>query len=142
MKTSNSKAYRQARLIGTLIEGLKFTLDEAETLRRAEMTLTRWAERECNGEIERDEETGKVYSVNTRTGERRRWTVPDRETGALKRIEATVKARNAREPESGPLSFYHQTDPRGCALYILRPGDVPEGKNANAYYTNGIAVCI
>ena len=24
------------------------------------------------------------------------------------------------------LGWYHQTDPRGCALYILRPGDVPD----------------
>jgi hypothetical protein len=35
---------------------------------------------------------------------------------------------------------YIQTDPRGAALYILRPGDVPEGKDAGAYYNRGICV--
>ena len=27
------------------------------------------------------------------------------------------------------------------ALYILRPGDVPEGCQADAYYSRGIIVC-
>lgn len=40
----------------------------------------------------------------------------------------------------GPLSYYIQSDPRGAALYILRPGDVPEGKEADSYYTRGICV--
>lgn len=35
---------------------------------------------------------------------------------------------------------YIQGDPRGAALYILRPGDVPEGKEADAYYSRGICV--
>jgi hypothetical protein len=38
--------------------------------------------------------------------------------------------------------MYHQGDPRGCALYIIRKGDVPKGEDVNAYYTNGLAVCI
>ena len=38
------------------------------------------------------------------------------------------------------LSAYVQTDPRGVALYILRPGDVPEGGDVDAYYSRGIAV--
>lgn len=141
MKTSNSKAARLVRLHETLSR-LGFTYEEAETLRRAEMTLSRWAERLCNGEIERDEKSGLTFHA-WNNGTRRQLTrCPDRETGALKRIEAVVKARNAREPESGPLSFYHQTDPRGAALYILRPGDVPEGKDVGSYYSRGLAVCI
>lgn len=35
---------------------------------------------------------------------------------------------------------YVQTDPRGVSLYILRPGDVPEGKDSDAYYTRGICI--
>jgi hypothetical protein len=38
------------------------------------------------------------------------------------------------------LIAYIQTDPRGCALYILKPGDVPTGQNADAYYNHGLAV--
>lgn len=38
------------------------------------------------------------------------------------------------------VSPYIQTDPRGAALYILRPGDVPAGESADAYYTRGICV--
>ena len=38
------------------------------------------------------------------------------------------------------LTAYVQGDPRGCALYILRPHDVPEGESADGYYSRGIAV--
>jgi hypothetical protein len=31
-------------------------------------------------------------------------------------------------------------DPRGAALFILRPGDVPEGEAAESYYSRGMAV--
>jgi hypothetical protein len=68
----------------------------------------------------------------------RRWPVADREKGAIKRLEKTMSERNARN--DAPLSYYLQTDPRGEALYILRPGDVPSGKSPAAYYTNGICV--
>lgn len=38
------------------------------------------------------------------------------------------------------LGYYVQGDPRGCALYILRPGDVPEGSTPDCCYSRGIAV--
>lgn len=38
------------------------------------------------------------------------------------------------------LSYYVQGDPRGASLYILRPGDVPEGKEVDGYYSRGVAV--
>ena len=46
----------------------------------------------------------------------------------------------ASDVEHLPLSAYIQGDPRGAALYILRPGDVPDGKTADSYYTRGICV--
>ena len=98
------------------------------------MTLHRWHELECGdefGSIERDEKTGKPYMRSSRTG--RRYSVADRETGALKRLDAIM----ARYPT---LSAYVQGDPRGAALYILRDGDVPEGKDVAAYYSRGLAV--
>ena len=36
---------------------------------------------------------------------------------------------------------YVQKDPRGAALHILRPGDVPAGEDVSSYYSRGIAVC-
>ena len=57
----------------------------------------------------------------------------DRERGALKRLAKIM----ARYPG---FQSYVQGDPRGCALYILRPGDIPEGANVDSCYSRGIAV--
>lgn len=108
---------------------------DAVQLRRISMTLHRWHELECGtdtGAVERDEQTGKTYWLNAHTG--KRWPCADRETGALKRLAKIM----ANYPT---LTHYVQGDPRGAALYILRPGDVPEGQDADAYYNRGIVVC-
>lgn len=81
----------------------------------------------------------EVKSKDTTT----RTRIADREAGARKRLAAIIEARNKRNwhpimPE--PVSAYVQGDPRGAALYILRPGDVPEGADAGAYYSRGICV--
>jgi hypothetical protein len=106
-------------------------------LRRIAMTLHRWQELECgteHGAVERDEATGRTYWLyrNSR-GEARRVPTPDRETGAMRRLAAIM----SRYPG---LSYYIQGDCRGASLYILRPGDIPEGRCAGSYYSNGIAV--
>ena len=76
--------------------------------------------------LERDETTGKPYEYNT-TDTSRRHRIPDREAGALRRVAAVCKRLG--------LHFYHQGDPRGCALYV---SDKPiNGGN----YTNGAACC-
>lgn len=109
-------------------------VEDASALRAIAMTLRRWHELECgddNGCIERDEKTGRAYWLNSHT--MRRTPIADRETGARKRL-ATIMARY---PD---LSAYVQGDPRGASLYILRPGDVPEGMAANCYYSRGLAV--
>jgi hypothetical protein len=113
--------------------GIKYT--DALDIRRIAMTLHRWSELECGDEhgcVERDEKTNKTYWLNATTS--RRSPIPDRETGALKRLEKIM----ARYPA---LKFYVQGDPRGAPLYILRPGDVPDGRSAESYYNHGIAVC-
>ena len=113
--------------------GIRF--EDAVALRRISMTLHRWHELECgvgNGCIERDETTGKTYWLNSMSG--RRFPTPDRETGAIKRLKEIM----SRYPT---LGYYIQGDPRGAALYILRPGDVPAGCDADAYYSRGIVVC-
>ncbi len=120
---------------------LGFDAEEAAQLVRASATLHTWAEHECNGTIQRDETTDKPYWYDEHSGKRLRRT-SDRETGALRRIREVLSIRNERQQTSPSraLGFYHQTDPRGCALYILRPGDVPAGEDVGAYYSRGIAV--
>lgn len=156
---------RRARLTATLT-GLGFTEAEADQLRRISNTLQRWHELECgtgDGQVtrsvERDgnEPDSKPYmrvQYPTAAGYvDRRYPVPDRETGARKRLAVLIDRRNAREynPNSptkigtgpmdqGAVRAYIQTDPRGAALYIIRPGDVPEGADVSAYYDRGICV--
>jgi hypothetical protein len=137
------------------LRALGFTVGEAESLRRISMTLRRWHELECgdgNGVIERDEKTGVPYWFNANAryvdprDPRARRPIPDRETGAKKRLSRILldrlnRTKDAEGTIQGPaLTTYIQGDPRGAALYILRPGDVPEGKSADAYYSRGICI--
>lgn len=108
--------------------------NDAYALRRIAMQLHRWHELECgveHGGVERDETTGKCFWYSSVTG--RRIPTADRETGALKRLAKIMKRYPA-------LSAYVQGDPRGAALFILRPGDVPAGESADSYYSRGLAV--
>ena len=107
---------------------------DACALRRISMTLRRWYEHECNGAIQRDGDRGDglPFWHNTDTG-RKICRVPDRERGALKRLDKIM----ASYPNLKP---YIQSDPRGCSVYLLRPDDVPAGKDADAYYSRGIPV--
>lgn len=110
--------------------------DDAIALRRIAMALHRWHELECGdhaGCIERDETTGKPHWRYANDGKRSKYPMPDREAGAKRRLAKIM----ARYPS---LQAYIQGDPRGAALYILRPGDVPEGANVDSYYSRGLAV--
>ncbi len=123
------------------------SLEDAHALRRIAMTLHRWHELECGDgnsygswAIERDDNgDGPPFMVHHRYGHGTakdtvaRARIHDREAGALKRLAAIMK----RYPT---LSAYVQGDPRGASLYILRPGDVPEGANVDSCYSRGIAV--
>jgi hypothetical protein len=138
------------------LQSLGFTFDECEKLRRISMTLRRWFELECgDGDdrrswaIERDDNgDGRPFMVthyHPRNGAPARTTkspIADRETGARKRLESIIYARNIRQPfqESPLVSYYIQGDPRGPALYILRPGDIPEGSDPCQYYNRGLCL--
>lgn len=63
----------------------------------------------------------------------KRYPIRDMEAGAKRRLNIIM----AGHPE---LTAYVQGDPRGAALYILRPGDVPAGERADGYYSRGICV--
>lgn len=118
------------------LQGLGFTAEEARALRRISMTLQRWYELECgngNGCIERSEDDGKPYWRSAYHSAAKPYRIPDRETGARKRLAKILSGKTG-------LSAYVQTDPRGAALYILRPGDVPEGADVSAYYSRGVCI--
>jgi len=150
MSTQKAKFELIARL-----RNLGFTYEEAFALRRIEMTLHRWAELECGDEynrcIERDEATGKPFMTYDagQNGKRGRYSIADREAGALRRLKIILEAcnaRHARDPRNSDyLTAYHQGDCRGCMLYILTrqqlTGDENRLLDADQYYTRGLAVC-
>lgn len=143
----DTKAQRVARFFNSM-ERLGFDYETANKLRLIEKTLQRWSELECGDgndyaswAIERNEETNKPFMVRhvyPRNGsEYRLITTPvaDRETGALKRL--------AKIMESFPdFVYYHQTDPRGCALYIIPKDKLTDGAPIDSVYTRGFGVCI
>ncbi len=141
---------------------------DARTLVRISATLHTWHEHECNGAIQREElvrcseckapfhnplrhsgccdavtadgigcrgiaerHPGRPYWHNADSGKRIGHTA-DRETPAIRRAY-DIAARYG-------LTAYVQGDPRGCALYLVRPGDVPAGADIDSYYSRGIAV--
>jgi len=158
MSTQKQKFELFARL-----QKLGFTYDESAALRRIEMTLQRWAEQECGDSneygswaIERDETTEKPFRVHHhyRLGQGKdtvsRYAIADREAGALRRLKLIVEARNSRKFPSGLpdadchadfIHPYYQTDPRGCALYLVRTGDLIPGRALDSCYSRGLAVC-
>lgn len=120
-----TKAEKTHRLYARLSE-LGFSFAESSSLIRAERTLSRWAEAECNGDIQR-EATGLPFRYFG-SEHQHRCPTADREAGALRRIEAICKRAGAH--------YFHQTDPRGCALYVSK-----EPITDQTYYRE-VAVCI
>lgn len=153
--TRSKKDWQDTLAMISRLQEAGISSDDAWTLRRISMTLHRWHELECgdsnnyaawcitrgvkhkdvNGKaVFTHDEDGKPYlefhpydgmvSYNAR---------PDLEKGAHKRLAKIM----AKYPT---LQTYVQGDPRGCALYVLRPGDVREGLTVDCCYSNGIAV--
>lgn len=126
-------------------------MPDADELRRISMTLHRWHEMECgdsnqycsyalvrgikNGcEFTYDDNGKPFLEMHRHTESKVRYeAITDRERGALKRLAVIM----ARYPG---FEAYVQGDPRGAALYIMRPGDVPAGSSVDSCYTRGIAV--
>lgn len=135
------------------LAGLGFTYDESTALRRIEMTLARWAERECGDgsdwAIERDEVTGKPFNTYHGEGNAKRYPIADKEAGALRRLGKIVANRNTRNwvgsgvaiaESPGFVLAYHQGDCRGAMLYLITREQLGADKLDSAY-TRGLAVC-
>lgn len=166
-----SKAERKFKLL-TRLQAMGFSYDEAQQLRRIEKTLHKWAEDECNGDIQRDERDNRPFRVHGYNAglvwRETRVAIADREAGALKRLKAIVDARNTRAATDHtapyvPVHAYHQTDPRGCTLHLVKASDLPNSTDdemrrhsgewplkseatrlqwkLSVYYSRGLAVC-
>jgi hypothetical protein len=122
--------------------------EDAGKLRLIERTLHRWAELECGDSndysswaIERDDETEKpyfvrhVYARGIVKDQTYRTPTADREAGALKRLSKIM----ANYPS---LTFYHQSDPRRCALWLVPKEKLSAGESLDSVYTRGVACCI
>ena len=136
-----TKLDRQLRFYSRM-ETLGINRHGANRLLKAERALQRWAEAECGNSdnfaswhIERDEKSGKPFSVTIphRSGATtRRTPIRDMERAALR------WAAEVCEPLG--LVWYHQGDPRGCALYV-GTREMLGGLSAEQAHNRLVAVC-
>jgi hypothetical protein len=120
--------YRRRDRQWEALERLGVSWSDAETLRLISVRLHSWDERLCN-DTEEDED-GTAYRLTNLGGPGpiMRWKCPNRGRGALARLAKIA----ARYPN---LTFFHQSDPRGAALYVG-----PEGMTDCNYSSMGVAV--
>lgn len=108
-----------------------FTAAEWASLKRLAKIIHQWNEDECNGAIQwhgDNEETPKRhfqdrYGCFTVVGP----TIQDKERQSL---ESAWKIA-----ESHGYSVYHQSDPRGCSLYLYHACDIPKGRKIEECYS-------
>jgi hypothetical protein len=118
-----------------MLQGLGFSEDEADSLRRISRKLQHWFEHECNGTIERDD-SGIPHRVWwTFKGERRAYKCSDLERGAMKRLDVIMELH----PDFVP---YIQTDPRGASLYLIPKAKLAESPYSVDCIYSSIGVCV
>lgn len=119
MRTREERMMRLARVLP------EWTIDDILAATKAAAKIHRADEMVCNGDVwESDESPGTWYD---------RADAPRR--SPYGRAMATLDRIVARYPG---FSWYHQSDPRGAAVYILRPGAVRDGEAVEAVYTRGV----
>lgn len=118
------------------LKELGIGLAEINKLYRAAKKLHRWHERECGDEwgryIERDEDTGLTYHVDSQWGYKRT-PIRDEESIALRWIESVLAAH----PE---LAYYVQGDCRGMPLYVYKRKDLGQRSICSCYSSIGLAI--
>ena len=97
-----------------------------------EHRLQRWSEQECNGEIQRDDETGKPFRHWPNQPTMSPVPTPDKEAGSIRRCKEIA--------ESYGLKFFHQTDPRGCQVHVYRESDLQGSDIRSVYPTQAHAI--
>jgi hypothetical protein len=105
-----------------------FSAADWATLKQCQRTLHKWAEDECNGDIQYDSDGvtprryyNDRYGSPTLAGR----VIPDRSESAMENARK-IAAKHG-------LSVYNQTDPRGCALYVYSVHDLKGRKIDECY---------
>jgi hypothetical protein len=89
-------------------------------LRTISKALSKLAEGQCNG----------VWDYAD--GDQK----PNRQERREKRLQLEA---STIAPTIGATAYF-QCDPRGAALYLIFPGDIPDGIDVDACYSNGVAI--
>lgn len=111
-----------------------FTAAEWSALKRCERILHRWAEDECNGVIQYDDDGSARRYWPDRYGSP---TVP----GQVVPDKSETAMENARKiAAKHGMSVYNQTDPRGCALHVYHDADLDGRKIEECYSVMARAV--
>ena len=118
----------------------KMSPSEIATLLRCSARLSRVAEAECNGEYEegdagwvRVSRASRCGTVVSRVGCRDPYKAP------LARAWDVILRGDAR---TSGLGLYHQTDPRGCALYVYLLSDPRAAKIEECYASIGVPLAV
>ena len=105
-------------------------------LRDCEKILHKWSEDECNGRIQWDDETGEPHLYR-----RDRWGDYTAKGRPTFNFEDYALDRARKTAQRFGLKIYHQSDPRGCALYVYRPEDLNGSSIESVYSTQALAIC-
>lgn len=133
MKTEE-KTLRTLRLAQSLAH-FKLSPDDIAKLLRIEKKLRRWHELQCGVDAGHGEEVGGEGSGKWEFVNRHGNRSPIRDAG-----KQAGKVLNAFTAENPDLIFYVQTDPRGCALYLLGKQQIGFGETAETVYTRGVPI--
>lgn len=119
---NNKEIYTRYALELTKKTNNKATLPDIEELNSISRRLHRLDENSCNG-----------YSdFQGNWNEEAEKKAEKRELRLEKRAETIASQWGAK--------IYRQGDPRGWSLYIVFPGDIPQGEDVGAYYNRGVGV--
>lgn len=104
-----------------------------------EKHLHKWAEEECNGSIQWDDDVHTIprryYADRWRCYTVKGPIIPNQESKWLEEAKTLAAECGGK--------IYHQTDPRGCALYFYRDSDLKERSYPidQIYSTVALACC-
>ena len=130
-------AVQLGRALDRLCPGDRIPAADVAELVRIERALHRAAERDCNGGYERGDDGGWTRIARNYRGDVvSRVPCPDPYARLLERAASILASTDAH------LCAYHQTDPRGCALYVYRSDDPKAERIEQTYPAIGVAVCI
>lgn len=122
--------------IGTIarLTNLGFCPREIQLLARYSRAMSSLDTRSCNG----DGWTGRGIWNDDDEARYEKKINSIRHKAQLLCIDAAARGHDV---DAGAITAYHQSDPRGCALWIVTDIDL-DGSDIRSAYTNGVAVVL